>query len=184
MDIYLIRHGETDWNKKLLIQGRTDNALNETGRNQAKEVVSKMEDVEATHLYSSPLLRAKETMDILKKGKNWNQEIVLESEFQERDFGEFDGKLFSEYKQAKKFDPNNTFEINEKLEKRVRDALQKIIDSHTKTDKVVVTAHSHVLKAILVSLFPKDYDYEFSLPNCAIVHFKVNSGKLELVEIK
>lgn len=184
MEIYMIRHGETDWNKKLLIQGQTNNKLNVTGQKQAHEVSEKLNNLIPTKLYSSPLSRACETMNILAEACNWKNQVEINDSFTERNFGEFEGKIFTEYKKAASYDLNNTYESNEKIEKRVNNGLKEVIKSSLEKDIIVITAHSHTLKAILVSNFPSEYDYNYSLPNCAIVHLRVTNNETELVEIK
>ena len=57
MDIYLIRHGETDWNKKRKLQGQVDIPLNEFGKLLAKETAPALADVPFAVCYTSPLKR-------------------------------------------------------------------------------------------------------------------------------
>lgn len=64
MELFLIRHGETDWNKDGRIQGWIDVGLNDKGRSQAKETAGELPD-RRFELYSSSLRRATETVDIL-----------------------------------------------------------------------------------------------------------------------
>ncbi|MCH2222377.1 MAG: histidine phosphatase family protein, partial [Dechloromonas sp.] len=52
LDIYLARHGQTDWNLEKRLQGGTDNPLNETGRQQAKQLGDKLAGVPITAVYS------------------------------------------------------------------------------------------------------------------------------------
>ena len=59
--IYLLRHGETDWNQQGRIQGSTDNSLNAKGREQASAVASQLATVSVDHIYSSGLTRAVQT---------------------------------------------------------------------------------------------------------------------------
>lgn len=54
MKIYLIRHGETDWNRELKIQGQTDIPLNEAGRKQAALTAGKMIQIPVDIAYTSP----------------------------------------------------------------------------------------------------------------------------------
>ena len=60
MKIYFVRHGETEWNVKKKIQGKTDIPLNEHGRNQAKQLAKQLvrEQLPAVMVYSSPQRRA------------------------------------------------------------------------------------------------------------------------------
>ena len=67
MYIYLVRHGQTDDNFKSIVQGRIDNPLNDVGRNQAKATGLKLKDlnIKFDSIYSSPLIRAKESASII-----------------------------------------------------------------------------------------------------------------------
>ena len=67
MNVFVIRHGETDWNKEWRLQGRTQIRLNERGREQARETAAglKKQGIIFDRVYSSPLLRAVETAEIL-----------------------------------------------------------------------------------------------------------------------
>lgn len=66
--IYLVRHGQTDWNKLKVMQGRTDIPLNEKGIEQAKVVGEKLRGINFDAIFYSPLLRAKQTMQNLGVG--------------------------------------------------------------------------------------------------------------------
>ena len=61
MRLILVRHGQTDWNLKHLMQGMTDIPLNETGKMQAFNVKEKLKNVKLDICFSSPLSRAIET---------------------------------------------------------------------------------------------------------------------------
>ena len=52
MYMYVIRHGETDWNRLLKLQGRTDIPLNENGRSMARTAARGLKDVKFTMIYS------------------------------------------------------------------------------------------------------------------------------------
>ena len=67
MILYFVRHGETDWNVKKKIQGKTDVPLNENGKQQAKELADMLLDrkkegtLQVVRAYTSPQLRAAQT---------------------------------------------------------------------------------------------------------------------------
>lgn len=63
--IYLIRHGETEWNIEGRYQGQADPPLNSNGLLQAKDLVNELHDSEIQVLYTSPLLRTRQTANIL-----------------------------------------------------------------------------------------------------------------------
>ena len=101
MDIYLLRHGETDWNKKQLLQGHTDIPLNERGRAQVEDTVRRLRalDMRMDAVVSSPLKRARETAEIAARILEYPQEkIVVEDLLIERGFGEGEGMLLEEMK--------------------------------------------------------------------------------------
>ena len=64
--IYLVRHGETEWNKIRRFQGRSDLPLNREGRNQVNALALALKNKPFTAIYSSPLLRAVETARLIK----------------------------------------------------------------------------------------------------------------------
>ena len=64
--IYFTRHGETDWNKAIMIQGHVEIDLNETGRKQAQEAHDKLLNVPIDLIFCSPLRRAQETAKIIR----------------------------------------------------------------------------------------------------------------------
>ncbi len=63
-NIYVIRHGETDWNKNHRFQGQTDTKLNDLGREQAIALKPKLSQLQIESVYTSPLSRAFETAEI------------------------------------------------------------------------------------------------------------------------
>ena len=65
-----MRHGKTDWNAKHKLQGRTDIPLNEEGIQMAEQAKEKYKDVNFDICYCSPLVRAKQTAEIVLEGRN------------------------------------------------------------------------------------------------------------------
>lgn len=92
--IYVIRHGETDWNKGHRFQGQTDIKLNETGRSQALKLKPVLQQLQVEAIYSSSLSRAYETAELA------NQDLKLtihkDDRLRETHIGEAEGLTHDE----------------------------------------------------------------------------------------
>jgi broad specificity phosphatase PhoE len=88
--IFLVRHGETDFNLIHRFQGRIDTPLNKKGKNQAQALALALKDEPLTAIYSSPLMRAIETARSIKTFHPLTP-LFKEEGLIEMDLGEFDG---------------------------------------------------------------------------------------------
>ncbi|MDR2933968.1 MAG: histidine phosphatase family protein [Rickettsiales bacterium] len=94
-DIYIFRHGETDWNKENRIQGCSkDIPLNENGIMQAKLLVENMRNIKLDKIISSPLSRALKTAEILAEAKGIT--VIIDDRLKEINFGIAEGKTKNE----------------------------------------------------------------------------------------
>lgn len=89
-NFYIVRHGETDWNVKGLIQGHSDIELNKKGEKQAKLLKKELRNIKFDIVFSSDLLRAKRTAEIIALEKS----LVIQTTkvLRERSYGRFEGK--------------------------------------------------------------------------------------------
>lgn len=94
MEIILIRHGETIWNKEGRVQGLSDIALSDVGLHHAQQLALSLRDHHIHSIYSSPLIRAKKTAQIINQYHN--APICLESGLMEMDQGNFEGLSYQE----------------------------------------------------------------------------------------
>ena len=88
---YIVRHGQTDYNKNHKIQGRLDIPLNDTGKEQAEKISENLADVHFDTIYYSPLTRARQTADVVRKN-HADAEYLEAPEIIERDFGDYEGE--------------------------------------------------------------------------------------------
>ncbi len=88
--LYLVRHGETDWNLKGIVQGQSDIPLNKKGEEQARQLAKKLRHLKFAAAFSSDLLRAKRTAEIIALEKKLV--VITKQVLRERDFGDFEGK--------------------------------------------------------------------------------------------
>lgn len=94
LKLFLVRHGETDWNKARRYQGRQDTSLNATGREQARLAGEKLKEFAPAALYASSLNRTMETAEII--GKIIGLCPQSEPRLQEIHFGEWEGRTYPE----------------------------------------------------------------------------------------
>lgn len=90
MKIYLIRHGQTDWNLQGRFQGREDIPLNETGIQQAESCGKALQGETFHAVITSPLLRAKKTAEIIAQSLEIKN-LIVEDGITERDFSKVSG---------------------------------------------------------------------------------------------
>src|SRR5436190_24149800 len=84
---YVVRHGRTEWNDKKIIQGQAESVLNQLGEEQATELARDLKDIHFDLAFSSDLIRAKRTAEIILLEKN----LALETSklLRERYFGKY-----------------------------------------------------------------------------------------------
>ncbi|MGX8703393.1 MAG: histidine phosphatase family protein [bacterium] len=92
MDIWITRHGQTNLNRARLMQGRTDEPLNETGLAQAEAARARIGDIRFDAVYASPLSRAIRTGAII--GGVTPEEVIVDERIIETDFGPYEKKKY------------------------------------------------------------------------------------------
>jgi len=155
MELILIRHGETIWNKEGRVQGLSDIELSDVGLNQARKLALSIQDLNIKAIYSSPVKRAYQTAQIINEIHN--APIFLEPGLVEMDQGDFEGLTFQELKTCEKDflqrwmkDPAAVTMPNGEslagLQKRAWSVVANIID---KTEDALIVSHNFTIAAIL-----------------------------------
>ncbi len=100
--IYVVRHGETEWNALNKVLGRTDMPLNAKGMEQAHEIARSLKEIKIDVFLCSPLCRARQTADAISNEIGVRYEI--DGRLIEQDFGKFEGafRFDREYQEAKR----------------------------------------------------------------------------------
>eukprot|EP00980_Cylindrotheca_fusiformis_P010590 scaffold2353_cov134-Cylindrotheca_fusiformis.AAC.13 len=170
--IYLLRHGETDWNAEGKIQGGGfDIPLNENGRAQALSAAKAMDDIPLTLIASSPLSRAAETADMLAEGR-LNYERILVPGFKEMSFGEFEGfprrkpdvcpELKARYHRINdgcNENPELCFPGGEspaQVARRARKAFFHLLDQFADHKHIAIVCHSRLNRILISEAFLND----------------------------
>lgn len=94
MNLYFVRHGQTDWNTERRMQGCRDIPLNEKGRAQAKACGESLRDTHFDAVYCSPLSRAYDTCMAIVGERE--VEVVTDDRLREFNYGIWEGKYFEE----------------------------------------------------------------------------------------
>ena len=171
--IYIVRHGETSWNKEKRYAGRMDIPLNETGINQAKEIKKILDNIKFDIVVSSPLKRALETAKIVT-----DSNIITDERIIERCNGKLEGKLKSEIKKNIDFNSDKSEYGIEKISdfrNRIFDFCEDI--KKYKNKNVLIVTHAGV--GIYIRCYfegePKDMNYGlYKLNNCEIISYENN----------
>lgn len=159
-NIYLVRHGETDWNKEDRCQGHIDIELNDEGVKQAEFVAERLLCEEIHAVYCSNLKRAFRTAEIIAKRSNL---VITKSEaLNEINFGEWEGLTFEEMRKRPDYDysawrltPHTAGFPGEgslhNVQKRVMKYVDEIILQNTGKN-ILIVSHGGVIKLIVLGL--------------------------------
>lgn len=172
---FVLRHGQTDWNVQLRLQGSTDIPLNETGRAQARVAASILAGKGITKIVASPLSRALETAQIV--GQRLCLEPVIDARLIERNFGLFEGMTIDEVHEHRKdmhAHMNPVADIDGKHYPDNAEPLGDVIDrvyacvnDHRVTGACLFVCHGIPFRAISRKFLNEMY----SSPNAAPVRF-------------
>ncbi len=187
IELYLVRHGETDWNKKLLCQGRIDNHLNDNGKIQAHNLGKKIKDKGLSFdvFMTSPLIRAQETLSIIKDELNINLPTIINEGFIERDFGELetqDVALVRDVIDSNKESYYPGCERNSSLEERVYCAAIDLLKEYD-NKRILLVSHSHAIKGLLSYIDSNKYCFSTKLLNMNMTHLSISKDKVEVKEL-
>ncbi|HOM01768.1 MAG TPA: histidine phosphatase family protein [Acetivibrio sp.] len=158
--LYLVRHGQTDWNKENRCQGRIDTELNSEGILQANSVAQRLALEDIDIIYTSALKRAYTTAEIINQ--NLSKELVRDKSLNEIDFGEWEGLTFEEMRKLPDYDydkwrltPHLATFPGEKSLKNVQDRAMKfvneIIEKHN-GNNILIVSHGGVIKLVILGM--------------------------------
>ncbi len=182
MHLYVVRHGETDYNVQERYAGIADVPLNRTGLLQAEQLAEKMKGSSFDLIITSPLIRARKTAEIVNTGLNLP--LVVINEFTERNVGVYAGltqeevksqypELYARQCTRQPDDAPTGGETYREFDIRVSTALERL--QVTYLDKrVLIVCHSRVAR--IINKFYKELSYdemhEFSLGNCEVAEYR------------
>ncbi|WP_246942281.1 histidine phosphatase family protein [Bacillus pinisoli] len=172
--IYIIRHGETDWNAAGRLQGRVDIPLNNRGIGQAKECRDYLTQFDWDVVISSPLKRARQTAEIINEALQLP--LVLMEEFQEKFFGDAEGMTSEE---RKVIFPNRSYTNQENstdFHNRLLAGLTRINEKFA-GKRVVLVAHGAVIHELFDLLSEEALELHTPLLNACMNHIQYEQDK-------
>ena len=182
--IYLIRHGQSEWNVLNKIQGQTNTNLTKLGIDQAQAIGNRLINSNIDIIYSSDLNRALDTAKTI--AKEINKPLLISESLREINFGVWEGlthvELRKDYKEEQKTWRNNPEELIlqgaeslEILSERVMIWLNSILEENIEKN-IVIVSHSATLKILLLGLL--------DMPLTHYKNFTFSNVGLSIVELR
>lgn len=175
---YLVRHGETDWNRLHRIQGSSDIPLNETGRGQALRVGGVLARHRFDLIVSSPLSRALETATIIARRLGMPTPLVVPA-LVERHYGEAEGATREDLDRLFPGDtPVPGREERAEVQKRVVSALRELSVRHPGAD-ILAVSHGGVIRSVVEYAAPGRHTEP--IRNCSVHSFEHTAHGVRLI---
>ena len=183
--VYLLRHGETDWNSEQRIQGNTDISLNANGLNQARQAADYLTRFDIEAIYSSNLSRAYETASII--ATKLQKPHFIDKELTEVNMGRWEGSRWDDIKiEYIDYLPkwlNNLENIPApggesygQVQVRVVRAYKRIISKHREDSNILIVSHGIAIKTLIA------YILGLSLNNLG--NLELLNASISTIEIK
>lgn len=178
--LYIMRHGKTDWNEIHKLQGRTDIPLNDEGRRMAKAACKEYQDVHFDICFCSPLIRAKETAQLVLQGRDIP--VVYDERLMEMSFGIYEGiensfqipdcpiNVF--FQNPSEYTAVEDGESFDELFLRTGSFLKEMVDPLLKENKdILIVGHGAMNSSIICQIreIPLDRFWEAGIENCKLI---------------
>lgn len=164
--LYIVRHGQTDWNAQGLTQGETDKPLNSEGIKQAKNLGTSLKKIEFDAVFASDLVRAKRTAEIIAL----ERKLAVETTklLRERRYGKLDGKPYEKMgeflktwetlskKERVYYKPYEGYETDEEAISRFITFLREVA-VRFQDKKILVVSHGGMMRTLLNHLSDETY---------------------------
>lgn len=196
MKLFLLRHGETEWNKSHRFQGRIDIPLNEFGRELARITRDRWPKVPFDRVYCSPLWRAHETAQIVLEGRPESNRIQLDDRLVEFSFGEQEGTdideaaatpahpLYNLLHHPELYVPEAGAESFEAMIARARGFLNDVVLplEQQGVQNVLIVAHGAIIRGFVCAIGQKKVKdfWERRYLNCCLTVISITEGKCML----
>jgi len=194
IDLWLVRHGETDWNRELRFQGHLDAPLNALGMRQAQRLGEHLAQAQPRPLLASDLLRTRQTAEPL--AGQWQTPALPDRLWREQAFGVIEGLTLEEVRERhpeivqgwRTHDPDfapSGGESRRQFHARVMQAVQALVERCRQEgwQSPVVVSHGGVLDMVYRSATGQSLGgpRECHIPNAGLNHVRTDGVKFEIV---
>ena len=195
IDLWLVRHGETDWNRELRFQGHLDAPLNALGQAQAQRLGQHLASLQPRPLLASDLLRTRQTGQPL--ALQWQTPLLPDSQWREQAFGVVEGLTLEEVRERypdivqnwRRHDPDYAPEGGEsrrQFHARILRAVQALVARCAQEgwQSPVVVSHGGVLDMVYRSATGQSLSgpRECLIPNAGLNHVRTDGERFEIVQ--
>jgi len=184
--LFIIRHGQTEWNRVERFRGLTDLELNDTGVKQAEAAAARLREWTVASIYASPLKRAMRTAEAIARPRN--MEVHPLQSIIDMNFGKWHGLSLDEARQQYpelytlwEIQPHKVqFPDGENLpqvQARAMAAVKALIDRHH-SDAIAMVSHRVICKLLVLGLLGLDSSHFWQIEQnvAAINHFVIRDG--------
>lgn len=196
MEIYIVRHGQTLWNKVKRFQGSADIELSEEGRELARESGRNLLETHFDKVFSSPLCRARETARLFCGGRDI--EIIVDERLRELNFGSYEGQLYDDlvnndaltfkyfFSQPELYVPDESGETIEHLIERAGEFMREVVEPLENTcERIMIVAHGALNKALMCyikKLQKKDLWSGGLQKNCNVIIVNYSNNHYDIID--
>lgn len=195
MKIYLMRHGETDWNKEGKLQGSADIPLNENGIRLAQETAQALKELPFEVIYSSPLCRARKTAELMRLERQIP--IFEDARLKEMSFGRYEGnsiyqaahdaenplyKFIREPENFKAQDGENFSDVIARAQNFIDEVL---LPAQKEYSTVLITAHGAFIRCFLRCIENRPLSAFWGgipLKNCCVTAMELQGMNIKIQE--
>jgi len=187
LNLILVRHGETDSNRKGTYMGWTDVELNSVGLSQAYCTREKLRNEKVEHIISSPLKRAAKTAEIINE--NFGLDIIYSESLKERNFGVWDDlpleaimeRYREDYEMWRQDWKNYSIDGGEsacQAYERITGYVDDLVNRYSDSTVIIVT-HLGCIRKITAHLLGMGIDgsWHFRVDNCGITRITINDER-------
>ena len=197
MKLYLVRHGETLWNREHILQGQLDSPLTQKGTGGTEKIREALSGIEFTKVYTSHQIRSMVTADIILEGRK-DISYTVEPYIAEMSYGHWQGKTMEEicespeseaqymnyFRHPEKFVPVEGGERFEDVIKRAELFIDRLRKEHESDDVILAVSHGVFIKALFVMIRKLNISEFWEKPfitNCSISIFDIKDDSIEIL---